>query len=72
MLRNDRERGQRGAIAGDDGGDIGGSGRMGCSGCRVIMAGDRRADTPSMENLVGNGVGGAEREKGNPGVKDAG
>jgi hypothetical protein len=50
---------------------------MGCSGCRVTKAGDRRADTPSMENLVGNGVGGAESEvvvwkKGNPGVKEAG
>lgn len=55
---------------------MGGSDNIGCCGCRVIMAGDRRADTPSIENLVGKGVGG-EREGvvrmvGCPGVKEAG
>jgi hypothetical protein len=76
MLRNDRERKKEGPIAGDDIGDIGGSDRIGCCGCRVTMAGDKRADTPSIENLVGNGVGaereGVVRKEGNPGVKEAG
>ena len=49
---------------------------MGCWGCRVMMAGDRRADTPSIENLLGNGVGaeseGVVRREGTPGVKEAG
>ena len=75
-LRNDRERRRLGSIAGDDVGDIGGSDRIGCCGCREMMAGDRRADTPSIENLVGNGVGaereGVVRKEGNPGVKEAG
>lgn len=75
-LRNDRERRRRGSVVGDSVGDIGGRDRIGCSGCRVIMAGDRRADTPSMENLEGNGVGTERevvvREEGNPGVKEAG
>jgi hypothetical protein len=35
-----------------------------------------RADTPSIENLVGNGVGaereGVVRKEGTPGVKEAG
>jgi hypothetical protein len=74
-LRNDRERGRRDSITGDDVGDIGGSDSIGCCGCRVIMAGDRRADTPSMVNLVGREVGGEEvvvRKGRNPGVKAAG
>lgn len=55
---------------------MGGSDRIGYCGRRVIMAGDRRADTPSIENLVGSGVGGERevvvRKDGNPGVKEAG
>jgi len=74
-LLNDRERSRRELVDGDDVGDIGGSDRIGCCGCRVIMAGDRRADTPSIENLVGKGVAervGVVRKEGNPGVKEAG
>ena len=56
--------------------DIGGSDSIGCCGRRVIMAGDRRADTPSMENLAGRGVGAGRevvvRMGGNPSVKEAG
>lgn len=75
-LRNDRERNRRESTTGEDVGDIGGSDRIGYCGCRVIMAGDRRADTPSIENLEGNGVG-VEREvvvrkEENPGVNEAG
>ena len=75
-LRNDLERRREEPIDGDDVGDIGGSERIGCCGCRVIMAGERRADTPSIENLVGNGDGGERevfaRKEGSPGVKEAG
>jgi hypothetical protein len=62
---------------GDKIGDIGGSGSIGCCGCRVIMAGDRRADTPSIENLAGKrfdaeSCGAAGRREGAPGVKQIG
>lgn len=76
MLRNDRERRGRNSFTGVDVGDMGGSDSIGCCGCRVMMAGDRRADTPSIENLLGRviGVEGevALREGGCPGVKEAG
>jgi hypothetical protein len=75
-LLNEPERRRRESFAGGDTGDIGGSDGIGYCGCRVIMAGDRRADTPSMENLVGRGVGAGRevvaRMGGNPGVKEAG
>ena len=72
-LRNDRERRGRNSFTGVDVGDIGGSDSIGCCGCRVMMAGDRRADTPSIENLVGRGVGKVVARKGRyPGVKEAG
>ena len=56
MLRNECGRRRRETLVGDDVEDIGGSDSIGCCGCRVIMAGDRRADTPSIENLVGRDV----------------
>lgn len=47
---------------------------MGCCGCLVIIAGDRRADTPSIENLAGK-AGDEDkcgRGEGDPGIKQAG
>jgi len=43
---------------------------MGYRGCRVMIAGERRADTPSTENFVGREICGREGES--PGVKLAG
>jgi hypothetical protein len=77
MLRNECVRRRRGSVTGEDGVDMGGSDSIGCCGCRVIMAGERRADTPSIENLLGTGVdagryGAAGFERGDPGIKHAG
>jgi hypothetical protein len=71
-------RRRQGSIAGDDVGDIGGSDRTACCGCRVIMAaGRRQALKHALDRQLGRERGwcrerGSRTERGNPGGKGAG